>query len=213
MNLKDIKTTWLDHHDFAVWLVKRVRPKVTVDLGVFHGYSTFSFAEANIGQVYGIDSFQIKGSYETCLIYLDLLKKKNKCKNVKIVVGDFNAVYDTNIENSIDILHIDGTHTYDAVRNDFDKWSALVNDNGVILLHDVLNPAFDGPIRVVSEELNNYFVAVKENSNGLGVLTKNKELFNDLCGEFSLRKIIGMEFENDDGRSFIKFKEERWLKI
>jgi len=40
-----------------------------------------------------------------------------------------------------DLVFIDGDHTFEAVRRDFDLVFDLVKDNGMILLHDVYPPA------------------------------------------------------------------------
>jgi hypothetical protein len=39
----------------------------------------------------------------------------------------------------IDYLHIDADHHYDGVRLDFDRFSPLLSDEGVITLHDTVN--------------------------------------------------------------------------
>ena len=54
---QDYSSAWLGHMKFANWLVTLLNPSVIVDLGVDYGHSTFSFASANKGIVYGIDSF------------------------------------------------------------------------------------------------------------------------------------------------------------
>ena len=64
MNIQEIRSTWKGHYDFARWLVNKVKPKVIVDLGVYHGFSTFTFASLGYGKVYAIDNFSIKGSYD-----------------------------------------------------------------------------------------------------------------------------------------------------
>ena len=196
--LSKIDTCWRGHHDFAVWLVNEVRPDITVDLGVYHGYSTFCFAEPGIGIVYGIDNFETAGGYEDCL--------KNRlelgCENVHIVKGDFDKVYEQfKIINEtyggygIDILHIDGEHSIEAVRNDFDKWSTLVKDSGIILLHDVLHACFDGPMDLMTKETKNYNGTIMDGDSGLGILTKNDALFNKIANKFSLVKIIDIQYE------------------
>ena len=40
---------------------------------------------------------------------------------------------------SIDFLHIDADHHYDGVRTDWDLYSPLVTDQGIITLHDTVN--------------------------------------------------------------------------
>ena len=49
---------WRGHRLFADWLVKELKPKVIVDLGVDYGYSSFCFSLPNIGNVYGLDCFE-----------------------------------------------------------------------------------------------------------------------------------------------------------
>ena len=38
----------------------------------------------------------------------------------------------------LDVLFIDGDHSYEGVRKDFDLWSPLVRPGGIILFHDIL---------------------------------------------------------------------------
>ena len=42
------------------------------------------------------------------------------------------------LETQIDLLFIDGDHTYEGVRRDFEMYSPLVKPGGLIALHDIL---------------------------------------------------------------------------
>lgn len=55
-------------------------------------------------------------------------------------------------DNSLDFIFIDATHTYDSIKNDYNKWSTKVKVGGVISGHD-FHPAFDngGMIRAIKE--------------------------------------------------------------
>jgi len=54
----------------------------------------------------------------------------------------------------IDLLFIDGNHSYEAVRRDFEEWSRFVKPGGFLAMHDVSeDPSYPhkGPLRVVNE--------------------------------------------------------------
>jgi cephalosporin hydroxylase len=49
---------------------------------------------------------------------------------------------------TIDFLFIDGDHTYEGVKDDFEQYSSFVADGGIIALHDIVNIEHDPAVEV-----------------------------------------------------------------
>jgi len=47
------------------------------------------------------------------------------------------------IIKKIDVLLIDGDHSYEGVKKDFEMYSPLMNENGLIFFHDILFHPFN----------------------------------------------------------------------
>ena len=185
----DYSSAWLGHMKFANWLVTLLNPSITVDLGVDHGHSTFSFASANKGIVYGIDSFDgdiqagLKNTFDIVKTLNDDFNKKNYLNNnIKFIKGYFDNVYDY-FNETIDILHIDGLHTIEAVSNDYNKWITKTSENAVILFHDVISyPDSVGKVFNEIQYPKFYFT----HSAGLGVVCKKIETLNKIYTAINL---------------------------
>lgn len=199
-NIDNILSAWNwdpkpGHRKFANWLVENLNPTTIVDLGVDLGYSSFCFAEVGIGHVYGIDTFEHgtmtgpRDNDEFRRIYMqgakdpeefvNKFKKDNFIDNVTFIKGYFSDVLKT-WDKKIDILHIDGMHTYDAVKEDYETWSKWVDPFGVVLFHDTVT--FADVRRFVNEiplpKLN------FPTSHGLGVVSRNTELLDKIVVNF-----------------------------
>ena len=76
-------------------------------------------------------------------------------------------------DESIELLHIDGEHTYEAVKRDFLRWWPKVKPGGVIIMHDAAERQHDFGVWKLLEELRKEFpVAEFVHSHGLGVVVK-----------------------------------------
>ena len=177
-----IESAWSGHLEFADWLVRYKNPSVIVELGVDYGFSLCSFALSNIGDVYGVDWF--KGDMHTGYRYTRPIVERHinylEFKNIHLIESTFDEAVN-NWYLPIDILHIDGLHTYEAVRNDFEKWSKFVKAGGVILMHDTCIDWFgvkDFFHEIGLSKLN--FI----NSCGLGVVSTDVVLLNDIKKNF-----------------------------
>lgn len=180
IDISERESAWIGHYNFAIDLVKLINPKTIVELGVDWGFSMFTFAYPKIGEVYGIDWFQgdpHAGLRDTKEYVLNLYKKlKDKYNiNVNIIKGDFTDI-STIWTKKIDLLHIDGFHSYEAVRQDFKNWSRFMTDSGIILFHDV--EIFDG-VKKLFSEIEGYKL-IRSGSCGLGIWTRDKEVYEKI---------------------------------
>jgi hypothetical protein len=180
--LGSITTAWVGHKNFAIWLASTSGAETIVDLGVDFGYSTFCFAYGCPGIVYGVDAFEgdpytgFRDTYEHVL----QMSARLGLSNVQITRGDFNAVAGA-WRRPIDILHIDGNHTYQAVKNDYLSWKRFLTPAGVVLFHDTCVAQFG--VRRLFDEITLPKVNFG-NSNGLGVVSADSRLIEEISRTF-----------------------------
>jgi predicted O-methyltransferase YrrM len=134
------------HHDVdmhADWL-SSVAKGIIFEIGVRTGISTASFLrglEKNGGHLYSCEinptcSDIFAGHPQWTFILGDSRKPET------IV---------TKIPNKLDILMIDGDHTYEGVKDDLNNYTPLVKSGGRIILHDVCS-GYDPGVRQAFDE-------------------------------------------------------------
>ncbi len=102
-----------------------------VEIGRYYGGSTFLLACANtVASIYSIDlgpkdDEQLRG----------YMHANGIGKNVTLLVGDSQAGEYPQISN-IDLLFIDGDHSYDGCTKDLNNWYSKIVKGGHIVLHD-----------------------------------------------------------------------------
>ena len=172
-------TAWRGHGEFAMNLVELLKPKTVVDLGVDYGFSTFCFAYPRIGEIYGIDWFKgdanagHRDTFDLVSKMYSALLAKAGIMNIEFIKNDFDSVAKT-WQKPIDILHIDGFHSYEAVSNDFEKWSKFCHEKSVILLHDT--QSYPLTVGRFFNELQG-FKHEKLDWFGLGIYTQDEKTF------------------------------------
>ncbi|MEX1324848.1 MAG: class I SAM-dependent methyltransferase [Synechococcaceae cyanobacterium] len=139
-------SAWWEHVPVAHWLVDRLQPHTVVELGSHYGVSFFAFcesAEAFSPQtfIYAVDTWQgdeHAGAYGE-EVYQRVLREqeRNHRSRSRLVRSSFDEAAGHFSPGAIDLLHIDGLHTYEAVRHDLETWQPLLRPGAVLLFHDI----------------------------------------------------------------------------
>ena len=172
---------WTEHVPFALFLVEALRPRSVVELGTHYGVSYCAFCQAikALGleaRAYAVDTWQgdtHSGFYEADVL-ADLRRHHDPLYSSfsRLLQATFDEAAGHFADRSIDLLHIDGFHTYDAVRHDFTNWLPKLSDRAVVLLHDVNVREKDFGVWAFWEEIKARHPSFAfEHQHGLGVFT------------------------------------------
>ena len=172
---------WEGHRDFAYDLLQFVRPERLVELGSQYGCSLFSFCQAVRDfkldtEINAVDMWSGDiGAEITGEEVYALVQKTAATYYPEVNLHLFQMCFDDArpnfADNSIDILHIDGGHTFEDVEHDFTTWLPKLKENGIVLFHDVYSPIDQGSCdhwEKTKKEYDCYFDFT--HSCGLGIL-------------------------------------------
>ncbi len=173
---------WSGHLPFAGDLIAAMHPKLFVELGTHYGESYFGFCQAVAENdasctCYAVDTWvgeEQSGRYDESVYQEVYAYNEAKYKSFSYLLRTtFDQAIDNFAADSIDMLHIDGLHTFEAVSHDFHNWLPKVRPGGVVLLHDVVARHADFGVWRLWEEmagLGDRFLF--PHSWGLGVFRK-----------------------------------------
>jgi lipopolysaccharide biosynthesis protein/predicted nucleic acid-binding Zn-ribbon protein len=136
---------WIEHVPFAFWLVDVLRPHRIVELGTYNGvsYSAMCQAVKSLGlstACFAVDTWkgeEYMGFYRED-VYREFAAFHDRSYGAfsQLVRSTFDEAQPHFEDGSIDLLHIDGVHTYEAVRHDYRSWLPKLSANAVVLFHD-----------------------------------------------------------------------------
>lgn len=172
---------WVGHLPFAAWLIKYFKPNIFVELGTHSGNSYFSFCQAvqEAGfqtKCYAVDTWQGEehaGFYDEKVFHKVNAHNHQKYENFsRLLRMVFDEAAEYFSDGSIDLLHIDGLHTYEAVRHDFETWLPKLAPGAIVLFHDINVRERGFGVWKLWEELKKRYPNYLEftHCNGLGVL-------------------------------------------
>jgi len=138
---------WSGHRYFAYDLISFLCPETIVELGTHYGCSLFCFAQAIKDNelptsLIAVDTWEgddHAGFYDNSVFELvkETIADHFQYIDITLVRKTFNEALSEIRDGSIDIIHIDGLHTYAAVKHDFDTWKVKLKEDGIVLFHDI----------------------------------------------------------------------------
>lgn len=146
-------------------VIYKLSPKNVLEIGTQYGGTFYLLSKlSNCGKKISVDLEEgIHGG-----ISIDEIKNRNK-----FLESEFTDIHFLNSDSheqstlkkvekildgeSVDVLFIDGDHTYDGVKKDFEMYRHLVRDGGMIIFHDINYMSFDPSCEVYKfwDELKN----------------------------------------------------------
>jgi len=178
-NLNATLQGWLNiKPDFWERIVNKIKPKIAIEVGVWNGITTETisrFMKYNLkgGLVIAIDTWQgatefrprlydpqrdlkLKNGYP--MVYFDFLSNMVNRKVSDIVAplpmpSITAAEVLSNYGFIIDLIHIDGDHSYNSVVSDIKAWWPLLRPNGMMVFDDYGTIHFNGLTKAVNEFL------------------------------------------------------------
>ncbi len=140
-----VDSAWVEHAPFAFWIVERHRPDVLVELGTHTGYSYLCFCQqvrkSNLAtRCFAVDTWH--GDAHAGFYGEDIFSNLSRYHDPRY--GQFSRLVRSSFEEavgqfadaSIDLLHLDGRHFYDDVRQDFEMWRPKLSARAIVLFHD-----------------------------------------------------------------------------
>lgn len=178
-----IHSTWRDLGPVAFELVCHLKPRRIVELGSYGGYSAcvLGLALKKIGEggeLVAVDTWE--GDSQAGFYSSAVFDQFNAFRGslglegvIKPLRSDFRDASRT-LAPGIDLLHIDGWHTFRAVRQDFNRFRPLLAPGATVLFHDV-NAHFFGMRLFWWLLTRKHRCALVPYSFGLGLLRLEKD--------------------------------------
>ena len=188
-----VESAWFEHAPFAFWLIEAGRPRVVVELGAHRGFSYCCFCQAieRLGlnaKAYAIGSWEGDGHADFYGedIFQELSAHHERYASFsRLVRSTFGEALLHLEDGSVDLLHIDGLHSGEDIKQQFESWQPKLSSRGVVLLHGT-HDRQGGASQLWSRIKREYPSFEFLHGHGLGVIGAGPEQSDELLEFFAL---------------------------
>jgi hypothetical protein len=185
-----VESAWQEHTPFAMWLVEKLQPKLIVELGTHKGMSFLSMCQMvdylglntkciSIDHWLGDKHSQYYGEE----VFDEFQRLNSKYSEFSSALRmDFAEGLLEIKDDTIELLSIDGYHTYEAVTKDFQNALPKLNkEKCVVLFHDINEYQTDFGVHRFWREIKSQYINFEfHHEHGLGVLVMGSKNATDL---------------------------------
>ena len=110
-------------------------PRLMVDC-IYELNETQMYGEGKYGEVYVVDATNSVNGEVDWSSDDSFLRERFSLKFINTTTEDAFYNFFVKRDIKIDYLHIDADHTYEGCKQDFDLYSTLMSENGILSIHD-----------------------------------------------------------------------------
>lgn len=124
--------------------IPRIMTQARIDLynqGMFEGNKDFNWGD--IGTTYLVDPCNNVGGGSDVSDKNNFFNKTFVPRFIKSTSQEAYYNFFVRHEIKIDLLFLDGDHSYEGLKSDFELYTTLLNDKGVVIVHDTDKSYFD----------------------------------------------------------------------
>ncbi len=180
------ESAWWLHVPFAHWIVTATEPQTLVELGTYTGVSYAAFCQAIMRsrlatRCHAVDSWC--GELDSCEHVKEALEEFRRFHDERyhsfstLLHCTFDEALAYIEDESVDFLHIDGAHRYEAARRNFENWLPKLSGRGVVLFHGTNERGSGFEVWRLWSELRERYAGFEFlHGRGLGVLAVGQDV-------------------------------------
>jgi predicted O-methyltransferase YrrM len=153
-------------------MVMALKPKTVVEIGCYHCVTTTQLglamkASAHEGRIYAVDI-----DPSALKVGQEILKNHGVLDCVELVLGSCEERGLLEAVPEADLVFIDGDHSYEGVKRDWETWSGRISKRGIAAFHDAVS--WPGVAKLIGEILDSghfkVFTCATSYGSGLSIV-------------------------------------------